>query len=139
MIAAAVVAEVGDFASFVGARQLTSYLGLVPGEYSSGGTTRARGITKSGSSDVRALLFDAAWLYRLRPKIGQWRRTYRKDPSQAAQDIAWKAQLRLHSRYRRLTQTRQKRSQVAVTAVAQELVGFIWAIACNAEENAMAS
>lgn len=139
VIAAAVAAEVGDFARFPGARQLMSYLGLVPGEYSSGGTTRARGITKAGSSDVRALLFEAAWLYRLRPKIGQWQRTHRKDPSQAAQDIAWKAQLRLHSRYRRLTQTRQKRSQVAVTAVARELVGFIWAIARNAEANAMSN
>ena len=139
VIAAAVAAEVGDFARFASARHLMSYLGLVPGEYSSGGTTRARGITKAGSSDVRALLFEAAWLYRLTPKVGQWQRTYRKDPSQAAQDIAWKAQLRLHGRYRRLTQTRQKRSQVAVTAVARELVGFIWAIARNAEVDAMAN
>ncbi len=52
---------------------------------------------------------------------------------EVVRDIAWKAQLRLHSRYRRLTETRQKRSQVAVTAVARELVGFIWAIARNAE------
>lgn len=139
VIASAVAAEVGDFARFAGARQLMSYLGLVPGEYSSGGTIRARGITKAGSSDVRALLFEAAWLYRLRPKVGQWQRTYRKDPSQAAQDIAWKAQLRLHGRYRRLTQMRQKRSQVAVTAVARELVGFIWAIARNVEETVMAN
>ena len=138
VIAAAVVAEVGDFARFASARHLMSYLGLVPGEHSSGGTTRTRGITKAGSSDIRALLFEAAWLYRLRPNIGQWQRTHRKDPSQAAQDIAWKAQLRLHSRYRRLTQTRQKRSQVAVTAVARELVGFIWVIALNAESTAMA-
>lgn len=138
VIAAAVAAEVGDFARFLSARHLMSYLGLVPGEHSSGTTTRARGITKTGSSDVRALLFEAAWLYRLAPKIGQWQRAHRRDPSQSAQDIAWKAQLRLHSRYRRLTQTRQKRSQVAVTAVARELVGFIWAIALNAEAKAMA-
>lgn len=136
VIAAAVVAEVGDFARFATARHLMSYLGLVPGEHSSGGTIRPRGITKAGPSDVRALLFEAAWLYRLPPKVGQWQRSYRKAPSQAAIDVAWKAQLRLHSRYRRLTERRGKRSQVATTAVARELVGFIWAIARMAEDGA---
>ena len=110
-----------------------SYFGLVPGEFSSGTHVRPRGITKAGSSDVRALLFQAAWLYRLTPKVGQWSLIRQKALSQQSKDIAWKAQLRLHSRYRRLTETRQKRSQVAVTAVARELVGFIWAIARNTE------
>ncbi|WP_394404430.1 hypothetical protein [Sulfitobacter sp. MOLA879] len=78
-------------------------------------------------------MFEAAWLYRLKPKVGQWSLVRQKDLSQAAKDIAWKAQLRLYGRYQRLTQIRHKRSQVAVTAVARELVGFIWAIARNAE------
>lgn len=135
VIATAIVAEVGDFSRFENPRRLMSYFGLAPGEFSSGSSIRQRGITKAGSSDVRALLFEAAWLYRLTPKVGQWMLAHRsKEVSQDAKDIAWKAQLRLHSRYRRLMETRQKRSQVAVTAIARELVGFIWAIARNAEE-----
>jgi transposase len=133
VIATSVAAEVGDFSRFDNPRRLMSYFGLVPGEFSSGTHVRPRGITKTGSSDVRALLFQAAWLYRLTPKVGQWSLIRQKALSQQSKDIAWKAQLRLHSRYRRLTETRQKRSQVAVTAVARELVGFIWAIARNAE------
>lgn len=133
VIATVVAAEVGDFARFDNPRRLMSYFGLVPGEYSSGSHTRPRGITKTGPSYVRSLLFEAAWLYRLKPKVGQWSLTRQKDISQASKDIAWKAQLRLHSRYRLLTQRRQKRSQVAITAVARELVGFIWAIARETE------
>lgn len=138
VIAAAVVAEVGDFSRFKNPRHLMSYFGLVPGEHSSGSRLRPRGITKAGSSDVRALLFEAAWLYRLKPKVGQWSLVRQRELSQAAKDVAWKAQLRLYGRYQRLTQTRHKRSQVAVTAVARELVGFIWAIARDAEDRLMA-
>ena len=138
VIASAVVAEVGDFARFDNPRRLMSYFGLVPGEFSSGSSIRPRGITKAGSSDVRALLFEAAWLYRLKPKVGQWSLVRQKTLSQASKDIAWKAQLRLYERYQRLTQVRHKRSQVAVTAVARELVGFIWAIARNAEDSLVA-
>ena len=137
VIAAAVVAEVGDFSRFENPRRLMSYFGLVPGEFSSGASRRPRGITKAGSSDVRALLFEAAWLYRLKPKIGQWSLVRQREISQTSKDISWKAQLRLYGRYQRLTQIRHKRSQVAVTAVARELVGFIWAIARNAEDNLM--
>lgn len=133
VLAAAVVAEVGDFARFENPRRLMSYFGLVPGQFSSGSSIRPRGITKAGSSDVRALLFEVAWLYRLKPKVGQRSPFRQKDLSQVAKDIAWKAQLRLYGRYQRLAQVRHKRSQVAVTAVARELVGFIWAIARNAE------
>ncbi len=131
VIACAVVAEVGDFGRFDNPRRLMSYFGLVPSEHSSGSTIRSRGITKTGSSDVRALLYEAAWLYRLKPKIGQWTLARRQQISQTSKDIAWKAQLRLYARYQRLVKSRNKRTQVAVTAVARELVGFIWAIARN--------
>ena len=50
-----------------------------------------------------------------------------KDLPQEARDIAWKAQVRLCRRYRKLI-ARQKKSQVAITAVARELVGFMWSI-----------
>ena len=85
-----------------------SCFGLVPGEFSSGNHVRPQGITKTGSSDVRSLLFQAAWLYRLTPKVGSWSLTRQQELSQEAKDTACKAQLRLHSRYGRLTQTRQK-------------------------------
>ena len=131
IIAATLAAEVGDFSRFPNPRQLMAYLGLVPGERSSGGTIRPRGITKTGNSAARSLLFEAAWSYRTTPKVGQWQQTHRPVVDQAFKDIAWQAQLRLHGRYRRLI-ARGKRSNVAVTAIARELVGFIWDIARRA-------
>jgi transposase len=127
-IAVALVAEIGDFRRFANARQLMAYLGIIPGEFSSGSSIRPRGITKAGNSALRALLYEAAWCYRTQPKIGAY--MYSRMPKQIPEDlkqIAWKAQIRLCSRYRRLL-SRGKKSQVAVTAVARELLGFIWAI-----------
>jgi hypothetical protein len=131
VIAATLVAEIGDFSRFTSPRHLMAYLGLVPGEHSSGSTIRQRGITKTGNVAARALLFEAAWSYRTSPKVGQWQLAYRPEVDQAFKDIAWKAQLRLHGRYRRLV-ARGKRSNVAITAVARELIGFIWDIARRA-------
>jgi transposase len=128
VIAATIVAEIGDFARFSNPRQLMAYLGLVPGEHSSGGSVRPRGITKAGNSMARSLLFEAAWPYRLPAKVGQAGWVQQRDCAQWLKDISWRAQLRLATRYRRLV-LRGKRSQVAITAVARELVGFIWAIA----------
>jgi len=128
VIAATLVAEVGDFRRFTKPRQLMAFLGLVPGEHSSGANIRQRGITKTGNSPVRALLFEAAWCYRTRPKVGSWMWARQPDIEQEIKDISWKAQIRLCSRYRRLV-ARGKKSSVATTAVARELVGFIWDIA----------
>ena len=128
VIAATLVAEVGEFSRFASPRKLMAYLGLVPGEHSSGGSIRPRGITKAGKSDMRALLFEAAWSYRTTPKVGKWMSTRTSNVPQEAKDIAWKAQLRLNSRYRKLV-GRGKKSNVAVTAVACELVGFMWDLA----------
>ena len=71
VVAATVIAEVGDFKRFAHPRQLVAYFGLAPGEHSSGGTVRPRGITKSGSSLARSVLCEAAWNYRTTPKVGQ--------------------------------------------------------------------
>src|SRR5690349_2856345 len=71
-VAATVIAEVGDFSRFAHPRQLVAYFGLAPGEHSSGGTVKPRGITKAGSSIARAVLCEAAWSYRTTPKVGQW-------------------------------------------------------------------
>lgn len=128
IVAATIVAEVGEFSRFASPRKLMAYLGLVPGEHSSGGSIRPRGITKAGNSDMRALLFEAAWCYRTTPKVGQFMEKQKAGVPQEAKDIAWKAQLRLNGRYRKLV-GRGKKSNVAVTAVARELVGFIWDLA----------
>ncbi len=122
------MAEIGDFSRFANPRQLMAYLGLVPGEHSSGDGVRPRGITKAGNVPLRALLFEAAWRYRTPPKVGSWLWMRLPEVGQAIKDIAWKAQVRLNGRYRRLT-GRGKRTQIAVTAVARELLGFVWAIA----------
>jgi transposase len=129
VIAVSVVAEVGDLTRFEGPKQLMAFLGLVPGEHSSGSKIRPRGITKTGNISVRRLLYEAAWSYRQTPKVGAYKRQHMpKIIPQAAHDIAWKAQQRLCKRYRKLL-GRGKKPQVAITAVARELLGFMWAIA----------
>ncbi|WP_373415025.1 IS110 family transposase [Ensifer aridi] len=127
IVAVALVAEIGDFMRFANPRQLMAYLGLVPGERSSGKSIRPGGITKSGNITLRSLLFEAAWCYRNRPKVGQWCWTRMPETQQIIKDIAWRAQVRLHGRYQKLV-AKGKRSQIAVTAVARELLGFIWAV-----------
>ena len=129
IIAVSIVAEVGDLKRFENPKQLMAFLGLVPGEYSSGNKVRPRGITKMDNIGVRRLLYEAAWSYRQTPKVGAYKRKHvPKDISQIAKDIAWKAQQRLCKRYRKLV-ARGKKSQVAIMAVARELLGFMWAIA----------
>ena len=131
VVAVNFVCEVGDIHRFEHPRQLMAFLGLVPGEYSSGGTRRARGITGVGNSHLRSILFEAAWNYTRMPKVGQYQLVHRNEAlPQNARDLAWKAQVRLTSRYRYLM-ARGKRSTVAITAVARELVGFMWAIATD--------
>jgi len=126
--AVTVVCEVGDIRRFAKPRQLMAFLGLVPGERSSGETRRQGGITKAGNVLARAVLIEAAWSYRTPAKIGAQMMLRQEGIPQAAKDIGWKAQVRLCGRYRRLM-ARGKKSALAVTAVARELVGFIWAIA----------
>ena len=127
IVAATIIAEVGDFSRFVHPRQLVAYFGLAPSEHSSGATVRPRGITKAGSSLARTVLCEAAWNYRTTPKVGQWMNERCPPVPQDIKALAWKAQLRLHKTYRRLT-ARGKRSVVATTAVARELLGFVWSI-----------
>jgi transposase len=126
-VAATIIAEVGDFSRFAHPRQLVAYFGLAPGEYSSGGTVRPRGITKAGNPIARSILCEAAWNYRATPKVGQWMKQHRPPVSQEIVDLAWKAQLRLHKTYKRLS-SRGKKSVVATAAVARELLCFMWSI-----------
>ena len=125
-----VLAEVGDLTRFDSPRKLMSFLGLVPSEHSSGGRRRQGGITKTGNGHVRRVLVEAAWSYRFPArKTGHLRRKASAAPP-AAQAMAWAAQKRLCARYLHLFHAGKMKCQVT-TAVARELVGFIWAIACE--------
>jgi transposase len=126
--AVALVAELGDLTRFGHPRELMAYLGLVPSEYSSGPSVRRGAITKAGNPHVRRLLAEAAWAYQGIPRIGR-QHAYRQEAlPKIVCDIAWKAQLRLTTRFRRLVARGKAKPKVA-TAIARELTGFIWAIA----------
>ncbi len=127
-VAYTLIAEAGDLARFSHPRRFMAWFGLVPGEHSSGGTRRQGGITKTSNRWARTLLIEAAWAYRHTPKVSPIieRRAQAIDP--AIRTLAWKAQLRLTYKYRRL-RARGKPHNVIVTAVARELAGFVWAAA----------
>jgi transposase len=126
--AVTVVAEVGDFSRFGNPRQLMAYLGLVPSEHSSGARLRRGGITKAGNAHARRALIEGAWTYRMPARVS--RKLYdRLEPlPPEICEIAWKAQLRLCCRWRRLAAL-GKPKVVVTTAIAREMAGFIWAIA----------
>jgi transposase len=128
IVAATTVAELGDLSRFDHPRQLMAYLGLVPSEHSSGETTKRGGITKTGNSHARRMLVEASWSYRLPARVSRRLRDRQESLPQPVWEIAWKAQVRLCGRYKRLI-AKGKQSQVAVTAVARELAAFMWAIA----------
>jgi hypothetical protein len=130
-----VLAEVVDFQRFPRPRALMAYLGLVPGEYSSGDTHRRGALAKAANSHARRILIEAAWHYRHRPCLGP--ALAHRSPGHPAEIVgeAWRAQQRLHRRYRHLI-GHGKRAPVAVVAVARELVGFIWAATTHHERRA---
>jgi transposase len=122
--AVGLVAEIGDIRRFEHPRHLMAFLGLVPSEYSSGPSVRRGGITKAGNPHARRLLAEAAWAYQGIPRIGR-QMLYRQEAlPKAICDIAWQAQLRLTSRFRKLVARGKAKPKVA-TAVARELTGFI--------------
>ena len=100
--AVGLVAEVGDIRRFQHPRQLMAFLGLVPSEYSSGPSVRRGGITKAGNPHARRLLAEAAWAYQGIPRIGRQMLYRQEGLPKAICAIAWKAQLRLTSRFRKL-------------------------------------
>jgi transposase len=125
--AVTIVAELGDISRFATPRQLMGYSGLVSREHSSGERTRRGAITKTGNAHLRHIVVEAAWAYRYRPRVGNVLRRRQVGASEAVKEIAWKAQHRLHQRYRTLL-GRGKSKQQVVTALGRELLGFIWAI-----------
>lgn len=127
-VALSTVAELGDLSRFDSPRQLMSYLGLTPSEYSTGNTRRLGGITKTGNAHARRTLIEGAWAYRYNAKVSREMQQRQETLPQAIRDIAWKAQVRLCKRYRRLV-AKGKHPNVAVVAIARELAAFMWAIA----------
>jgi transposase len=132
--AVTIVAELGEVSRFSKPRQLMGYSGAVSSEHSSGERTCRGGITKTGNSHLRRVVVEAAWSYRHRPSIGYALAVRQKNASQEVKEISWKAQHRLHSRYYRLL-AKGKTQQKVVTAVARELLGFIWDIGVTVEKD----
>lgn len=124
------MAELGDITRFDSPRQLMAYLGLVPSEDSSGKRHRRGAITKTGNGHARRVLIESAWSYRFPARKTAYLQRRAEKTSEAVQAIAWKAQKRLCARHRRLMERGKLKVQVCV-AVARELAGFIWAIACE--------
>jgi transposase len=127
LTATGIAVELGDLRRFENPRKVMSYLGLVVSEHSTGNARRRGGITKTGNGHVRRLLVESAWSYRHPPRRS---RELMKRSEGVAPDIVsigWKAQNRLNRRFRILI-GRGKTRQIAVTAIARELSGFVWAI-----------
>jgi transposase len=124
------LAELGDITRFDSPRELMGYLGLVPSEHSSGSTRRQGGITRTGNGHVRRVLVEAAWNYRFPARKTRCIERRAEKTSEQVQALAWQAQKRLCGRYQSLMRT-GKEKKLVTTAVARELAGFIWAIACE--------
>jgi transposase len=130
--AVTIVAELGEISRFAKARQLMGFSGLVPRENSSGKRERRGAITKTGNAHLRRVVVEAAWAYQFRPWLGGDLLKRQRGLSEEVKEIAWKAQHRLHARYRKLLAQGKNKPQI-VTAVGRELLGFIWAIGVKVE------
>lgn len=130
--ATSLAAEISSFERFPTAQHFMSYDGLVPSESSSGQSRKLGEITKTGNQHIRRLLIESAWAYRHQPAVkGDLKKRQKGQPTDIL-SISWKAQNRLHKKYYRLI-SRGKESPKAITAVARELAGFIWAIGVELE------
>jgi transposase len=127
LVAVTFAAEIGDVRRFDNPRQLMSFLGLVPAESSTGDTVRRKGLTLAGNRRARRALVEAAWTYRYPARVSETLRGRLGGLPKAVRDIAWKAQIRLCARYRRLSGA-GKKLPVVVAAIAREMAAFLWAI-----------
>ena len=121
------VVEIGDVRRFDSAPQLMAYLGLVPSESSTGERVRRGGITKAGNVRARRVLIEGAWTYRFPARVSRDIEARLDGLPRSVREIAWKAQIRLCARYRKLIMA-GKTKTVAVTAIAREMAAFLWAI-----------
>ena len=132
--AVTIASELGDISSrFESARKLMGYSGIFPSEDSSGNNIRRGSITKAGNAHLRRIVVESAWCYRHLPRVGEKLRKRHQGLPAEIIEIAWKAQNRLHKRYRKLTMAGKDQRKV-ITAVGRELLGFIWAIGVKAAQ-----
>ena len=127
--AVGLVAEIADFHRFARPSKLSGFLGLVPSEDTTGERRRQGSITKAGPKHARRLLVEAAWHYRLPPRISSTLERRQRGQDPRAVDTAWRCQRRLHQRWQRLDQERGKRRTVVAVAVARELSTYCWELA----------
>ena len=130
LAAMVVLAELGDLSRFDSPRQLMAFLGLVPSEHSTGSRRRQGSITRTGNGHARRVLVESAWSYRFPARQTMHLKRKAAAAPEAAKAIAWRAQKRLCGRYQALIRAGKNTKQACV-AVARELVGFIWDIACR--------
>jgi len=145
--AVVLMAEVGDFRRFTNPRQLMAWLGLVPSEHPSGAKIERGGITiglrpiprrdvseadRAGNGRARRVLVEGAWSYRFPARVTSLIQARLDEAPEAVRPIAWKAQLRLCARFRRLVAA-GKNANLVTTAVAREMAAFAWAIACKVQ------
>jgi len=135
--AVTIVAEVGQLSRFATPRQLMGYSGAVASENSSGERTQRGRITKTGNAHLRRIIVEAAWSQRFAPILSKALKARQKGLEPEIQEIAAKARHRLHSRYVKLL-AKGKNKQQVVTAVAREMLGFIWAIGVAVERKSAA-
>src|SRR3984893_11292379 len=128
VVAVTFVAEIGDLRRFDNPRQLMAFLGLVPSERSTGERIRRAGLTLAGNKRARRVLIEGAWSYRYPARVSQTLQARLEGLPKAVRQIAWKAQIRLCARYRRLNAASKKRP-VVIAAIAREMAAFLWAIA----------
>lgn len=136
-VAMVLATELVDWRRFGTARQLAAYLGFVPRENSSGDRERRGAITKAGNAHCRHALIQAAWSYRYAPKVAAHLKLRQDGQPPGVIAHAWKAQQRLHKRFVHLTY--RKPPQVAIVAVARELIGFLWAAMQDLPEASLAA
>jgi len=151
--AVVLAAEVGDFRRFANPRQLMAWLGLVPTEHSSGAKVERGGITiglrpiprrdvseadRAGNGRARRVLVEGAWSYRFPARVTGPIQARLEGVPDAVRAIAWKAQLRLCARFRRLVAA-GKNANLVTTAVAREMAAFAWAIACQVQPRGAAA
>jgi transposase len=133
--ATTVVAELGDLKRFARPRELMGYLGLVPSEHTTGSKRRLGAITKTGNGHVRRMLIEAAWNYRFPARVSRTLQVRQQRQPAVIREIAWRAQLRLSHRYRRLKARGLQHNKICV-AIARELAAFIWDIGRHVGPNA---
>ncbi|SNY93565.1 Transposase [Cohaesibacter sp. ES.047] len=122
------VSEIGDFRRFQSPRQFMAWLGLVPKEHSTGASISRGSITKAGNTRARRMLVEGAWTYRLPARISPELLKRNEGLPEEIRMIAWKVQVRLCQRYRRM-QARGCLTNIVIVAIARELAAFVWAIA----------